>query len=281
MNNIANTFAASYQNMQQVLFSSADSLFSTIAAYIPNIIGALFILILGYIVAKALKGTMRRLLTWTGFSRAVDGLGLNAHMEKFGIKSSVSDMISAFVYWIIFLTFLTATFETLGLSIVVETLNTLVAYLPNVVVAAITIVLTLLVGRFVHRLIDAGLQQFDISFGGVAAIIAESFIILFGAVIAANQLGFDVTIITANVTLIIGGIIAMLVLSLGLGARTVTSNILGSYYTKQMFKEGAVVTLAGHTGTVKSVSAVSVTLKTEQGEVIVPNEVVLKNGSLK
>ncbi len=266
--------------MQQVLLSSADSLLSTIAAYLPKLVGALLIFILGYIVAKMLKGAAKRILKWTGFSRGVDSLELNKHFKKFGIQSTVSELIAAFVYWIVFLTFLTATFETLGLSIVVETLNTLIAYLPNVVVAAITIVLALILGRFTRRLINGFLEQFEIGFGNVAAVVAESFIILFGAIIAANQLGFDVTVITANVTLIIGAVLAVIVLSIGLGGRTVTANILGSYYTKQMFKVGNQVTLAGHTGSVKSADNVAVTLATSEGDVIIPNEVALKDGSL-
>jgi hypothetical protein len=266
--------------MEQVLISSADSLFSTVANYLPNIIGALFILIIGYFVAKFLKTTAKTILSWTGVSKVIDSLDLNKHLIKVGITSSVSELIAGLVYWVVFLTFLTAMFETLGLSIFVQTLNSLIAYLPKVVGAAITVILSLMVGRFVHRLIDASLAQFNINFGGVVAIIAESLVILFGAIIAANQLGFDVGVITANVTLLVGGVVAILVLSVGLGARTVASNVLGGYYTRQMFKVGDKVTLAGHSGTVKAATGVAVTLTTANGDVIIPNNVVLKNGSL-
>lgn len=146
--------------------------------------------------------------------------------------------------------------------------------------AAITVILALMAERFVHRLIDASLAQFNINFGGVVAIIAESLVILFGAVIAANQLGFNVDIVTANVTLLVGGVVAILVLAVGLGARTVASNVIGGYYTRQMFKVGDKVTLAGHMGTVKSATSVAVTLTTASGDVIIPNNVVLKSGSL-
>lgn len=280
MNNLTNTFNSSYQGMEQILLSSADSLFSTGANYLPNIIGALFILILGYFVAKFLKATAKTILSWTGVSKIIDSLDINRHLTKVGIKSSVSELIAGFVYWIVFLTFLTAMFETLGLSIFVQTLNSLIAYLPKVVGAAITVVLALMVGRFVHRLIDASLAQFNINFGGAVAIIAESLVILFGSIIAANQLGFDVGVITANVTLLVGGALAVLVLAIGLGSRTVASNVLGGYYTRQMFKVGEKVTLAGHTGTVKSATSVAVTLTTPNGDVIIPNDVVLKSGSL-
>lgn len=67
--------------------SSADSLFSTGANYLPNIIGALFILIIGYFVAKFLKTTTKTILGWTGVSRVIDSLDLNRHLVKVGITS--------------------------------------------------------------------------------------------------------------------------------------------------------------------------------------------------
>lgn len=276
MENFTNNIVGS----QQVLFSAFDSLLSTLAAYLPNILGALIILVLGYIVSKALKGVTLKILKWSGFTTMVENMEFNKHLKHVGSEHTISQLLAGLVYWIVFITFLIGVFEILGLSVAVVTLSSLVAYLPNVIIAAITIVLAMVVGRFAHRMVDAGLAQFNISFGGVAAVVAESAIILFGVVIAANQLGFNVTIITANVSIIVAGVMVMFALSLGLGSRTVASNVLGGYYTKQMYKKGDTITLSGHTGTVKAVTSVSVVVATDRGEVIIPNEVALKNGSL-
>ena len=185
------------------------------------------------------------------------------------------------MYWIVFLTFLIGVFETLGLSVAVRTLESLVGYLPNVIIAAITIVLALIVGRFANRIVDAGLAQFNLGFASIASTVAEAAIILFGAVIAASQLGFDTTIITANVAIIIAGVMATMVLAVGMGARNAVSNILGSYYTKEMYQKGKEVTIAGHTGSVQEVSSVGITLKTGRGDITIPNEVALRQGSLE
>jgi hypothetical protein len=266
--------------MQDVLLSAADSFFSTFAGYIPSILGAIVIFVLGLFVATALRGTTKKILDWTGFSNATDKTDLNESLQKVGIKKTLSSIIAGIVYWIIFLVFLTAAFEILGLQIVVITLNNLIAYLPNVIIAAITIVLTLLLGRLVKKLITIGLEQLNISFSKIAATIAEAFTILFGASIAISQLGLDITIITANITIIVGGIMAILVLSLGLGSRNAAANVINSYYTKQLFKKGTVVNLSGHKGRVKETNSVAVVLETDNGEVIIPNEEALKRGSV-
>lgn len=281
MNDYTNQAVSSYQGIQQVLLSAFDSLLSTVAEFLPSFVGAILVLTLGYIVAKVLKGVTTKVLKWTGFTGAVERMEFNKHLIRVGFRSTISQLIASFVYWIVFLTFLIGVFETLGLSVAVRTLESLVGYLPNVIIAAITIVLALIVGRFANRIVDAGLAQFNLGFANIASTIAEAAVILFGSVIAASQLGLDTTIITANIAIIIAGIMATMVLAVGMGARTATANILGGYYTKTMYQKGKEVTIAGHTGTVQEVTSVGVTLKTGRGDITIPNEVALRQGSLE
>jgi len=277
-----NTLTTSLQDMQDVLLNAANSFFSTFAGYVPSMLGALAIFIIGLLIASVLRGTTKKILEWTGFSRLTDQAEvLNRFLEKAGIKKTLTSIIASFVYWIVFLVFLTATFETLGLQIVVSTLNDLIAYLPNVIIAAITIVLALLLGRFVKGLVLTGLEQMNISFGGIAASVAEAFVILFGASIASSQLGFDISVITANITIIIAGVVALLALSLGLGSRTAIANLVNGYYTKQLFKEGMRVTLCGYRGTIKDVNNVTVVLDVDGEKIMVPNEEAMKHGSMQ
>jgi hypothetical protein len=275
-----NNLNVSFQSMREVLLSAANSFFSTFAGYIPSIIGAIIIFIIGLVISSGLRSATRKILDWVGFSNATDKAELNDSLNRVGIKSSVSDMIASLIYWIVFLIFLTASFETLGLEIVVTTLNDLISYLPHVIVATITIVLVLLLARFLKGLISATLQELHISFARIVANIAEVFVILFGSAIAATQLGLDVSIITANITLIVAGVVAILVLALGLGSRTVAGNFLNSYYAKQVFKKGSVVNLGGFRGKVKEVNQVAVIMEVDGSEVIIPNEQALKRGSI-
>jgi hypothetical protein len=276
MNNLTNSLFS----MQDVLLNATNSFLSTLAAYVPSIIGAIVILLIGVVVARMLRGATKKILQWSGFTHATEKSGVNGSLQKIGIAVSPSGMLATLVYWIIFLIFLTAAFETLGLSIVVATFNKLIGYLPNVIIAAITVVLALLLGKLVRGFVEVGLARFHISFAGIAAHVAEMGIVLFGSVIALSQLGLDITIITANVTLIIAGFVAILVLSLGLGSRTAAANLINGYYTKQLFKKGTAVNLGGYKGTVKEVTNVAVILDVAGDMVIVPNEKALRDGSV-
>ncbi|MFH1997601.1 MAG: mechanosensitive ion channel domain-containing protein [Patescibacteria group bacterium] len=267
------------QNTSDVLLITATSLLNTVAAYLPSIIGALAIFILGLIVAKMFRGTTKKVLKWVGFTKLVERTNLDEVLQKAGVKKDTVEILASIVYWIVLLVFLSAVFEALGLEVVVKTFNQLIAYLPNIIVAIITVILALMVGRFVKSAIMAGLEKLHIAYGNVVAVIAEGLVVLLGASIAASQLGLDITIITANVTAIVIGVVALLVLALGLGSRTVVSNIIGGYYTKQYYKKGEMVKLAGHKGKVKEVNNMAVILDGSDGEIVIPNEEALKKGS--
>lgn len=106
-------------------------------------------------------------------------------------------------------------------------------------------------------------------------------IILFDSIIAVSKLGLDTTIITANVAITVAGVMATVVVAIGLGARSTTANMISNYHTKGMYQKGTEVTIAGHKGTVQEVSTVAITLKTERGIITIPNDIALKQGSLK
>ena len=85
---------------------------------------------------------------------------------------------------------------------------------------------------------------------------------------------------TANITLIIGGVVLAIALSVGLGSRTIMSNVLSRYYICQIYHIGDEVRLAGHKGTIIKITPVSVVLNTENNEKLyIPNEQIIAEGS--
>lgn len=269
------------QNTSDVLLAALSRLLNTFAGYLPSILGALVILFFGLLVAKMLRNATKRIVKWTRLPKLMSETKLDESLAKTGIKKEISDILATIVYWIIVLIFLSAMFETLGLQVVVSTFNQLIAYLPNLIVAVITLVLALIVSRFVKSLVVASLEKLNISYAQIVAVIAESLVVLFGASIAASQLGLDVSIVTANIAIIVMGAVALAVIVLGFGSKTAGANIISGYYTKQLYKKGDKVSLAGHKGTVKEINNMAVILESNDGTVVVPNEEALKKGSVK
>lgn len=260
--------------------NSANTLFGDVASFIPALLGALALVVLGVFVGKFFKFLTRKILVWSGFDRATVKAGLDDDLEKVGMKNGIAQAIGSIVYWIIFLVFITAAFETLGLTVVVETLNDLIAYLPRIIAAVIIMVLTVTFARFVRKMMKIALDKLHASYAQFVLGLAEALIIIFGATIALGQLNLNVSIVTNNITGIVFGFILICVLSIGVGSQTLSSNIMAGHYVRKMLKKDQKVTLLGVSGKVKDITSTAVILSGDNGDVVIPHGRIMKEGSL-
>jgi hypothetical protein len=267
------------QRLSDVVFLSAGEFWSVVVAYIPNLIGAAILLIIGVIIARSFGRTTKKIFQLPVISKFVQTSRLNEALKTLGVEISVAEIVASAVYWAVMAIFLLSVSEVLGLEVVAKTLNQLISYIPRVVAAAIVLFLTFAVAKAVRDVVTASLKQIDALYYEIIGRLAGGVVVLLGTLIATTQLGFDVSILSANITLIVAGAALTLALSLGLGSYGLVANLLAKYYVNQLVKKGAKVTLAGFTGKVKEVSAVAVILETKDGDVIVPNKEVIERGS--
>lgn len=275
------SFTGTFETWSDVLLTSATTLFSKLAGLLPNLAGAFLLLLLGWLVARLCRGLAGKLLKWTGFEKAMKKSRINESLEAVGITTGIGDVITLVVFWAVFLIFMVSASEVLGLSVVLSTLNRLILYSPNIIGAIAIIVLSLFVARFVKDLIAVGLAQANLIYARPLARGVELLIIIFGLIVAMTQLGFDIALLMANITLFIGGFVAIVVLSLGLGAKTVVENLLAGYYVKQIFQKDQEVTLLGRKGKIKRIQNLGIVMETDDGDIMVPNHRIIEKGSLK
>jgi len=266
-------------SFSDIIFNAGNTLFGQVGDFLPALLGAILLVILGLIIAKAVRGLIGKILDWTGLGNAADNSEIDTQLREVGLKNGLVGALKSFIYWIILLIFLIAAFEAVGLGMVVDTLSDLVAYLPNIIIAGIIAVLAVALARFVKRFILAALEKMQAGYARFVAIAAEILIIIFGLTMALSQLQIDISLITNNLTAIIIGAIALLVLSLGLGSRNLSANVLAGYYVRKAFKTGQKVNLAGHTGMIKEITTTAVILQSSEGDVVVPHDQIMRSGS--
>ncbi|MEA1970548.1 MAG: hypothetical protein U9N37_02880 [Thermodesulfobacteriota bacterium] len=119
-------FAGSLKTWSDVLFSSVSTIFTKLADLLPNLIGALLLLLIGWLVAKLCRGLTKKMLKWTGFEKVMERSRINESLKTVGITTNITDVITLMIFWIIFLIFMVSASEVLGLSVVLKTLNKLI-----------------------------------------------------------------------------------------------------------------------------------------------------------
>ena len=103
-------------------------------AWLPRLIGAIVILVIAYLIAKAVRKLIERALPKTGIDRAVHSGRYGEYVSRYASGFSPTAVIGAIAFWFIFLTGVLLALSTLGIEALDNAIAAVVGYLPNVVV---------------------------------------------------------------------------------------------------------------------------------------------------
>ncbi len=197
-----------------------------IMAYLPVLLGALVILIVGWIVAKAIKGIINWLLKAVRFDILADRAGVSEVLRKGDLKISAREVISGIVYWLIIIMVLVMAVDALGLPKASDVLVSLFAYVPNVIAALLVLVVAMFLASFVSGIVRTAASNANMPKPEILAGVSRWAIIIFAATIALEQLGIAPLLVSATFNIILGGIVLALALAFGLGGRDAAANYL-------------------------------------------------------
>ncbi|HET7473338.1 MAG TPA: hypothetical protein VFJ71_09455 [Candidatus Limnocylindrales bacterium] len=217
------------QTWGDAVFLSLSNALNAFLNAIPLVIGALIIIIIGWLIASAVARLVTELLRRAGADRLFAEHGGSVYGERTRqIKPSI--VAGELVKWLIRLVFLVAAANVLGMTQVSELLNDVLLWIPNLIVAAVILLVAPLLARFVRGAIEVGAGEMGFTNAPLLGRIAEIAIVAFAVVIAINQIGIAANLVN---TLFIGLVAALALafgLAFGLGGRDVAAQLTQSWY---------------------------------------------------
>src|SRR5215203_270976 len=175
---------------------------SAFFSYIPQLIGAILVLIVGYIVAKLLQAVVTRLLGAIGFEHWMERGGIKQFFERAETRQTPTSILGTLVFWFVFIIAIVMATDALGIRQVSVVLAELIAYIPSVIAALLILILAALLANFLAGKVR-GATGSDILAG-----IARYAIIIYAVFAALTELGIAVQL-TAPTFLIVLGAIAL------------------------------------------------------------------------
>ena len=254
----------------EVGIQSLIALGQNLMSALPNVLGAIFLIILGWIIAKILSFIVRKALKVVGFNKLSEKIKADEMFGRMNITMTASQVVGKFVYWVILLLFFITASDTLGWTVVSESIGSLIRYLPLLFSAIVIFIIGFYIATFVRNGLKGILESLSVSSSHVISSIAFYIIVVIITLTALDQAGVDTTILTSNVTIIVGGIILAFAVSFGFGSRDVLTNILASFYTKNKFEVGQNIELHDVKGKIEKMDNLSCTIKTAGGMTVVP-----------
>jgi len=194
--------------------------------FIPVLIGAIIVFVIGWFISVGLGKLITEILKKAKFNQIFEKGGWKTALAKAEIKVDASGFIGAIVKWVLVIVFLSAAVEILGLPQFADFLKGVLAYLPNVVVASLIFVVTVIVVDIVEKLVRASVESIKVGYGQLVSAIVKWSIWVFAVLAILHQLG----IARPFMEILFTGLVAMLVISLGiafgLGGKDVAAELL-------------------------------------------------------
>lgn len=184
-----------------------------VATFVPRLVFFIVILLVGWLVAKALAKVTDRILERVGFDRAVERGGIKQALAR--SKYDASDIVARLVKYAVLLFTLVIAFNVFGPNPISRLLQDIIAFLPSIIVAIVIIVVASAIAKVVKDLLGSMLG--GLSYGNVVANIASIFILFLGVVAALNQVGVATTVTTPVLITILATIGGILVVGVGGG----------------------------------------------------------------
>ncbi|MEY2702210.1 MAG: hypothetical protein RLY43_843 [Bacteroidota bacterium] len=208
----------------QIVQLTILDLWGRIVAILPDLIGAIIILIFGFIVAPLVGGVVKKLIDVIKVDVLSEKLGVNDLFQGYTDKFSISTLIGKLVKWFFILAFTMAAAEVLGWNRITLFLNEIIFYIPQVLVAVIILALSLIAGKFFQTIVVRSIigSNTPVDRPEVLGSMTKWAFVIFGILAALIQLG----IATSLIQILFTGIVFALALAFGLGGRKKVEEML-------------------------------------------------------
>jgi quinol-cytochrome oxidoreductase complex cytochrome b subunit len=213
-------------NINDSLQRAADSFFG----FLPNLLGFLVLLLVGWIIAKVIAGLVRKGTEAAGVDRRLAETSSGRAVESMMPGASAARLIGVVVFWLVFGFFLVAAAGALQVPAVTDFMNRVLAYLPNIVVAVLIFVIAALLAGGVAKGVSRVMG--DNPMGQVVAAVAPALIMVLAMFMILEQLNIAEQIVEIAFAATMLALALGLALAFGLGGRSVAERLLEDAYAK-------------------------------------------------
>ncbi len=172
----------------EVLQTSFENLWLAFIDFLPNFLGAVVILIVGWIIAVILGGVIQRIVDFLKVDEIIERLTLKDSLKKMGIKLNVSYLLGWLVKWFLIVVFLIAAADIMRWSQINDFLSTIVLYIPNVIIAVIILLAGIMLADTMNEVIKRTVMAAELKSASFLAGLAKWAILIFSFMAALVQL---------------------------------------------------------------------------------------------
>ena len=214
------------QNWLDVVVASLQNLWAILVSFLPSLIGAVIIIIVGVIVAALLHRVVERIIYYLKLDTLLRRLGAENYLQRAHLTLNSGHFMGRVTYWFVLLAFVLAASDILKFVALSGFIRDVLNYIPDILAAILIILASLIAANFLRGLVRASVLGAQLHAAKALGTLTWWVVIVFGLLTALLQLGIAVSIINTIIT----GLIAMLALAgglaFGLGGREYAAHLI-------------------------------------------------------
>jgi len=216
----------------QILTQALDRFRDMLAELLPRLLGMLIIILLGWLLARALKIAVRRILTLVKFDAICENAGVAAALSKAALPPA-GELLSRLVFWILWLCFLLLGVSVLGFAAMQEQISRFFGYAPQIFVALLILLVGLLVANFVSRAVLLAAVNANLPSARLLSGFSRFLILILTLTMALEQIALASRAVFVAFSLVFGAIMLGLAIAFGLGGRDVARRLLEQQFLEE------------------------------------------------
>jgi len=215
------------QTWGEVFSQSLIGLWYGFIGFIPGLLGAIIIFIIGWLVASVLGKAIDQLVVALKINRLFEKAGAGEFLSRAGMRLNVSGFVAGVVKWFVVIVFLMASLQIIGLTQVNDFLREAVLYyLPKVIIASLVLIIATILADAVKKFVRSSSQAANIRSAKMLGAIASYAIWIFALIIALAELGIAIAFMQILFTGFIAALAVALGLAFGLGGKEAASRAI-------------------------------------------------------
>ena len=269
---------ATYDIWLAALDNTYRELIEAGASIVPGLVGAALLLLVGWLIAIALRALISRF--GTGIDRLFHAARVRIGQPQMELRWPISRILAQAVYWLVIVFFLAAASKVLGLPGLVDVFAQVLLYLPLVLVWAGAGLVLYMASGLVGSVVASGARSAGLTNATLLGRVARAVAITFASVIVIGQLGIDVTLLVNVITIATAVFLGGAAVAFGIGAGGTAGNLIAAHYVRQNYRVGERVAVGSHEGEILEITRSAVVLDTEKGRTMVPARVFNEQASV-
>ncbi len=209
-----------------ITFQALQGLWTAVVQFIPQLVGALIVFIIGWFISAALGKVIADILKRLKFNQIFAKENFKKALEDADLRVDPSEFIGGIVKWVLIIVFLLAAVDILGFSEFGVFLQKVVSYLPNVLVASFIFVVAVIIADIVGKILHATVESAQMGSGRYVALIVKWSIWIFTIIAVLLQLGVAPFLLQTLFTGVVAALALATGLSFGLGGKDAAAGIV-------------------------------------------------------